>query len=622
MGIILFLFIFINLFIKPSEYLSCGLFAWNGRYPSNFNISKFKILGIFNDDRGGDSCGVYANNSIEKGINNISKFKNFWKEYDFNNTKEAKVVIGHARKASVGNVSHENAQPIGVSFKTSKGGKKGLILAHNGTLTNHEELAEKYKLNIEKLSTDSQVLAYLLHLHGWKILEEYEGSAALIIHSISEPDTIYVFKGASKFWHSSSTPSEERPLFYYQENKNSIYFSSIEDSLTLLIDDIKSEDLNTNKIKEVPENILFKVKNGVMTELHKIDRSSIAQKSSSQYAKGFCNTVNRAVYNRYDMDGYEDYYDADRYGNFNHNFNVNKKLDVDKEPIDGSAWGNKDYLYYCRLRYYIDQKLAHGSYIVTSMGKVYSSYEKALDNYKSSSLRKLYFCRGILVKNKEAYVEATKIYANTTDSGFETYEIIRKMEEYSVYPIHIISSAGWVVKKTGENTSLYWNGSFIPMFSNKEYSVSFGDLKRIKSREYHTGAKDVFYPDFEKYIDVFVDGESSDVGGDLYELGKCSFDFENEKHKQEVEKSIQENAVVDNLEKETGDIIIDPTSQKSAVEEVLEYQIKKIKNDIIGAIGDFQNDLIELELQTNLTAAELYNKCDKFVLELNNDLPF
>lgn len=96
-------------------------------------------------------------------------------------------------------------------------------------------LLNKFNVKTEETRTkiDSEILLEILYnSKNFKVLSEYNGTAALVFINLNEPDCVWVWKGASRsYTHANADVTEERPLFYYQETPNSLYISSIEDSL-------------------------------------------------------------------------------------------------------------------------------------------------------------------------------------------------------------------------------------------------------------------------------------------------------------------------------------------------------------------------------------------------------
>ena len=152
----------------------CGLFGYISKNPKKFNWDKFNILGFENDSRGGDSIGRVINNNVERWVNDKST-KTLYRDYvvRFKNPdiKNIKIALGHTRKASVGKASIDLAQPVVLPVNLENGDVGSFIMIHNGTLYNHEELAEKYNVSHKDVS-DSMVLAEIIRDHGFSLLSE------------------------------------------------------------------------------------------------------------------------------------------------------------------------------------------------------------------------------------------------------------------------------------------------------------------------------------------------------------------------------------------------------------------------------------------------------------------
>lgn len=206
----------------------CGLGGIINLQPREFDYTKFCVLGISNDARGGDSCGVFIDGKYEYGVGGRRYFSNFFLDSSvINGTKEAQIALVHDRKASVGLINEKTAQPVVIK---NEQGKVSYVLMHNGTIHNYEELAEKYipKIDIKGL-TDSQVMALIFYHTGYKALEEYIGAAAFAIIDYRGEDPFPLFfRGASKVQSTDIQESEERPLCYIiDKEKEQLIFSSI-----------------------------------------------------------------------------------------------------------------------------------------------------------------------------------------------------------------------------------------------------------------------------------------------------------------------------------------------------------------------------------------------------------
>ena len=259
--------------IGGSDILACGLFGFSSNSPDKWNALtrfKFELLGVEMDSRGHDGTGIAYDNMVDKS-EIIKNFDDFWRLDRVPSLLKYPAIIGHDRKASVGIQSYENTQPI---FFPDTTDPIGGILAHNGTLYNHEELYKKHEaeahfgLDTSKMS-DSQMLALLIERIGWQILNEYIGAAALLYMNANEPGITYVYHGKSNNRKGVVMESEERPLFYAKEDDN-IWFCSTRSALERIIRDKKS-------IEEVPTNKVFRVEGNTMTEIFAVNRDDCYQ---------------------------------------------------------------------------------------------------------------------------------------------------------------------------------------------------------------------------------------------------------------------------------------------------------------------------------------------------------
>ena len=271
----------------------CGIFAWAGKDPKKFSKIKFDMLGIFNIERGKDSCGASYDGDVYPGIDKNKMYSTFMLNIDIK-PKSFPVVIGHTRQASPGNVvNSSNAHPFGFGVLNNKENSFEFIGCHNGTIYNKKEIAELYNVELTeskevsssyndniKTTTyrnkiDSEILLECLYKSkNFKVLSKYNGGAALVFTNLNEPNTLYVFKGASKSWdYPASVSTVERPLYYYKETKNSLYISSLEESL-VAIGGVKNKD-----IFNFEENTVYKIVDG---DIEKAEKSVISRKHCLQ----------------------------------------------------------------------------------------------------------------------------------------------------------------------------------------------------------------------------------------------------------------------------------------------------------------------------------------------------
>lgn len=257
---------FYNLFNNKSGIFGCGLIAFCPNDGQKANIAYMQLIATFNATRGTDSCGIYMNNTIKKGVGLESDIR----DYMINNKVayapncKNKSIIAHARKSTKGLSNFENAHPFEIlsEDKTSK-----LVGAHNGTLTNCFELAKRYDVPFVYGDVDSKfIFTVIQKTKSYDILSRYEGAAALVMAYEEEPNTLYVFKGASREYRTSKELSDERPLYLLTRTEG-IYISSMIEPLKI----IANGDTSI-KIQTFCENMVIKIKDNKLTRVETIDR--------------------------------------------------------------------------------------------------------------------------------------------------------------------------------------------------------------------------------------------------------------------------------------------------------------------------------------------------------------
>lgn len=286
--------------IKPKvNTLSCGIFAWAGKSVKTFNKAKFDIQGLYNDSRGGDSCGVTTDGEIYYGIGISKHYSAFLHKQGYEAPLLIPTVIGHTRKSSSGTVNSNNAHPFGFGDyeKTFE-----FVGVHNGTLQNEDELAKNYNIetsvkslnnfNInvwERNKIDSEILLEIIYKNkNFKVLSDYIGGAALLFTNTLEPNVLYAFKGASRFnSYDQGDGEDERPLYYYKESKNSLYISSLQESLEA-IGGIANENLFS-----FSHNTVYKITDGNIFTAEKIE---ISRKNAHQRPFTYKKTYNVCGY--------------------------------------------------------------------------------------------------------------------------------------------------------------------------------------------------------------------------------------------------------------------------------------------------------------------------------------
>lgn len=550
--LILLLIHYIGLLIlKPKiNTLSCGIFGWAGKDPKKFNKDKFDKLGMFNVERGKSSCGISYDGDVYIGIGSRKLYNDFLIDEEIKPIKFP-VVIGHTRQASAGTaVTVHNAHP----FAFGEYGEYELIGCHNGTLYNKEELAStfdieekeeysEYSINLkesvkkEREKIDSEILLECIYRSkNFKVLSDYYGAAALMFTNLNEPNTVYLFKGESKM-HSYSKPedtSEERPLFVYIENKNSMYVSSLEDSLRTI-------GGNDDNIIDINTNTLYKITDG---DFMKAEKITVSRTNAQQTSRPYKSSKHISSFPREDweMDYYsETLFDHEKkhkevmsllpqnYRKEAEKSQIQKTIDQIKKEREGKTdevniyteplnrkqdeYGNK--IYFNKLRFWRNGHLIKGIYTwVMNFGYYYLGedlksaeekfwllvdkpfrsngfvYEEAQDNdfipFKSVNVINpglFFFVEGTQIRTaldyaifRDKYKKIPKgEYLSFVDlSHVTSHPIINLNHEYKEANAQCITHNGKI-----------YSGQVTTLGSEKNYTISLGCLVAVKDSGYY-----------------------------------------------------------------------------------------------------------------------------------------
>lgn len=394
----------------------CGLFGFVGQKPTTIDKLSLLTLGTLNDSRGGDSCGLFIDDSIEYGVDKNKFFELFYRNSELLKSKtEAQVILGHCRKASVGTIDIQTAQPV-VIYNDE--GQVDFVMIHNGTIVNYKELADKYLTDCEDYLTDSQIMAYIIYYHGFKVFGEYIGAGAFVCVDYRTPNrepSVYVFHGLSKESSYKQNLSEERPL-YYVRTPQGIWFSSQQTYLDILAYNYATTtfSLPTNQV------CLLNHEFDKLILVEEYDRTSLFQKdysytkgrkqvSSSSFVPATTNTNTNTRYYYYGYPySYEDEYDD--YIDYSSTItpttpgviagdNKQTSLILNDFPKSGQ-------IVFHNYQYWFNEKLAHGMFILDQDGTI---------DYKHG--RPFYFYQGVPIYGKkvfDALMYITEDYLGTT----------------------------------------------------------------------------------------------------------------------------------------------------------------------------------------------------------------
>lgn len=303
----------------------CGIFGMFSKKTRPFNKRAFCTMGVRNDSRGGDSCGIFIDGKSEYGVDKQKTFMNFFRDSALlANTTECRVALGHCRKASVGKVSIETAQPV---VLYNEQGNVDYVLIHNGTIYNYQELAKKYipEIDITGL-TDSQVMARIFYHKGYDALDEYNGGAVFVIYDYRINRSL-IFKGASKKYTTSPNQEEERPLYYCWHNGRFVFSSIFETLYAFYYEET---------VYNFPTNKLITLKNDKLRLVQEYKREKVTQ------SKPFIvNNPARTDHSRfYDIDddygyGYGKTYAVGEFESYKVKYDGFGYLDKNNQPMHG-----------------------------------------------------------------------------------------------------------------------------------------------------------------------------------------------------------------------------------------------------------------------------------------------
>lgn len=168
--------------------------------------------------RGMDSTGVFLTTKknqvqvLKQAVNpGIFTGTASWKGMKEQINKKARIVIGHNRKATHGEVVSKNAHPF-VKEKGEGKDKQSIILVHNGFISNHKELDADVSVDSEAIAT-----TLLEHEDPVKALEKLSGAWALVWYNW----------GTKKLYLARN---DQRPL-HLTEYGSILYLASEEDML-------------------------------------------------------------------------------------------------------------------------------------------------------------------------------------------------------------------------------------------------------------------------------------------------------------------------------------------------------------------------------------------------------
>jgi hypothetical protein len=359
------------------------------------------------------------------------------------------------------------------------------VYSHNGTITNHKELAEKYKVPVKNEESDTAVMSKIIDKIGFDVLSEYEGSAALVMYFTKEPNVLYAFHGQSKQYYVTT---DERPLHYIQIKGSGIYISSEAPPLEFISNGMKATSFKYNMV--------YKIVNNVIEEFMPINREKIAPKKYNELPFGTP---------RYDWR--EDYNDSivrnlplPKYSEFSGLNQIGVMRNICNSSVDtaGFLYNDTKYrIYYTKGFFHKNGVWCHGEETLSTWGYIRSDKQK----YKDNSIIKthyLYFYYGILLISYEAFdivIKKSKEVGIYSSADFMSSANYNKMsdiiKENAIFPFtKSFNNAGCgymepamiITNGMIKEKSTFFFGSFTPLFSEVELCFDNGDFVGWKKK--------------------------------------------------------------------------------------------------------------------------------------------
>ena len=137
----------------------CGVFGVMAPVPCN--VASISYYGLYSlQHRGQESCGIVVNDDgVFSSHKDLGLVNEVFLPDVLAKLPKGRMAVGHVRYGTTGATNRNNCQPIEVNHQKGK-----MALAHNGNLTNAEELRSELELSgaIFHTTSDTETIAYIV----------------------------------------------------------------------------------------------------------------------------------------------------------------------------------------------------------------------------------------------------------------------------------------------------------------------------------------------------------------------------------------------------------------------------------------------------------------------------
>jgi len=257
-------------------------------------IKDMKVSIVKLQERGDDATGIGLINSKTGKINVLkdgieatefvksSKFSKFIKEFG-----EFNILLAHTRAATSGTEKeNKNNHPFYHS-------DKGSILIHNGVISSHDDLKDKYKLEPEGECDSELILSLFDKFNGniKKTIARVDGSLAVALYHDKK---LYLFKNTNPIYIITNDEVSDDKLFYFTSKPE--YLNNLFTIEKSFYDIFKTTEINCNLVEREMENdelITFNCETGKFN-LEEVESGKI------EYAKPYCSKNYQSYHRAYD----------------------------------------------------------------------------------------------------------------------------------------------------------------------------------------------------------------------------------------------------------------------------------------------------------------------------------